>query len=64
MCCADGVPSTEGIVVVTARKRSLGQGNIFRNICHSVHLGGGVLCMMSLPVWLHGPMFLVGGLCP
>ena len=26
--------------------------------------GGGGLCMMSLPVWLPGPMFLPGGLCP
>ena len=30
-------------------------------VCHSVHGG---LCMMSLPVWLPGPMFLLGGLCP
>ena len=45
-------------------------------MCHSVH-GGRGLCMMSLPVWLTGPMFLLGrgslslvpcsfqgGLCP
>ena len=25
--------------------------------------GGGGLCMMSLPVWLAGPMFLLGALC-
>ena len=25
---------------VTARKRSLGQGNIFTPVCHSVHRGG------------------------
>ena len=31
-------------------------------VSHSVHGGG--LCMMSLPVWLPGPMFLLGGLCP
>ena len=24
----------------TARKRSLGQGNIFTPVCHSVHRGG------------------------
>ena len=28
-----------GIIVVTARKRSLGQGNIFTPVCHSVHRG-------------------------
>ena len=28
-------------VVITARKRSLGQGNIFTPVCHSVHRGGG-----------------------
>ena len=27
---------------VTARKRSLGQGNIFASVCHSVHRGWGV----------------------
>ena len=27
--------------VFTARKRSLGQGNIFTPVCHSVHRGGG-----------------------
>ena len=27
-------------VFITARKRSLGQGNIFTPVCHSVHRGG------------------------
>ena len=27
--------------VITARKRSLGQGNVYTHVCHSVH-GGGV----------------------
>ena len=27
------------VVVITARKRSLGQGNIFTPVCHSVHRG-------------------------
>ena len=27
--------------IVTARKRSLGQGNGFTPVCHSVHRGGG-----------------------
>ena len=26
--------------IFTARKRSLGQGNIFTRVCHSVHGGG------------------------
>ena len=43
----------------TARKRSLGQGNIFSNMRLTVR-GGGGLCMMSLHVWLPGPMFLPG----
>ena len=47
--------------IFTARKRSLGQGNVFTRMCHSVH-GGGGLCMMSLPVWLPGPMFFLEGL--
>ena len=37
-------------LLVTARKRSLGQGNVFIRVCHSVHKVG--LCMMSIPVWL------------
>ena len=28
--------------IITARKRSLGQGNIFTPVCHSVHGGGGI----------------------
>ena len=27
--------------IFTVRKRSLGQGNVFTSICHSVHEGGG-----------------------
>ena len=34
-------------------QRSLGQGNFLQ----------ASVCMMSLPVWLPGPMFLPGGLC-
>ena len=30
------------ISIVTARKRSLGQGNIFTPVCHSVNRGGGI----------------------
>ena len=29
-------------MIFTARKRSLGQGNIFTPVCHSVHRGGGM----------------------
>ena len=35
----------------TARKRSLGQGNVFKPLCHSVH-GGGV----SVPARITGHM--------
>ena len=31
--------------IITARKRSLGQGNIFTPVCHSVHGGGLPQCM-------------------
>ena len=44
--------------------RSLGQGNVFTRICHSVHGGGGVLCPgagVSQP-WILCPGG--GGLCP
>ena len=33
-----GVPFC--VNIITARKRSLGQGNIFISVCHSVHRGG------------------------
>ena len=32
-----------GLELITARKRSLGQFNVFTHVCHSVH-GGGCLC--------------------
>ena len=35
----DNAPIGE-YVIFTARKRSLGQGNIFTPVCHSVHRGG------------------------
>ena len=34
--------------VITARKRSLGQGNIFAPVCHSVHRGG---CLPHCMLW-------------
>ena len=62
-------------VIFTARKRSLGQGNVFTCVCHSVYWWGGI------SVWCHflsdclvpcsfgrvsvsGPMSLLGSLCP
>ena len=44
---------------ITTHKRILGQGNIFTDMCQSFCPQGRV-CMMSLPVWLPGPMFLPG----
>ena len=46
--------------IFTARKLCFGQGNVFTRVCHSVHREGG-LRMMSLPVWLPGLMFFLGG---
>ena len=44
-------------IIFTARKRSLGQGNIFTPVCHSVHRGGG-------HVWLlRGVHGCGGGMC-
>ena len=39
------------VMSITVCKRTLGQGVISRGVC---------LCMMSLPLWLHVPMFLLG----
>ena len=41
------------VLIFTAHKRSLGQGNAFRSVYR--------LCMISFPIWLPGPMFLLGG---
>ena len=54
-------PNLSVLTVITARKRSLGQGNIFTRVCHSVHGEGSP---MSLASWLPGPILLLGGLCP
>ena len=36
--------------IITARKRSLGQGNIFAPVCHSVHRGGLPQCKLGYPL--------------
>ena len=49
-----------------ARKRSLGQGNVFASVCVCQSFcsqGEEGLCMMSLPVWPSGSTFLLEGLC-
>ena len=38
--------------IITTRKRSLGQGNIFTSVCHSVHRGKGVY---PTPTWMQTP---------
>ena len=51
------------MMLVTARKRSLGQGNIFTPVCHSVHRGG---CMFARGwgcVVAGGHAWLPGGVC-
>ena len=53
-------------LIITARKRSLGQGNIFTPVCHSVHGGrawllrGGCVCGCSQGV---ACMVAPGGAC-
>ena len=54
-------PNLSVLTVITTRKRSLGQGNVFTPVCHSVHGEGS---LMSLGSWLPGPILLLGGLCP
>ena len=51
------------IYFIAARKRSLVQGNVFTTVCQSFFSWGG-LCMMSLPIWLPGLMFFLGGPVP
>ena len=63
------------MTIFTTHKRSLGKDNILRSVCQSFYPLG-VLCVMSHPVWLPGPMVLLegslslvlcsfqGGLCP
>ena len=49
-------------IVITTRKRSCGKVMFLHLfVSHSVQRGN--FCMMSLPVWLPGLMFLPGGLC-
>ena len=50
----------DSFLIFTACKRSLGQGNFFTGVCLSTE----DLCMMSLPDWLPGLIYLFGGLCP
>ena len=54
------------IGIITARKRGLGQGNVFTPVCHSVHEGeevcpGGGLCSGHLCL---AQSVREGGLCP
>ena len=54
-----GQGQRQGTIVITC-KLSLEQGNLFALVCQSF-CSQRVLCMMSLSVWLPGPMFLLGG---
>ena len=42
------------MLLFTARKRSLGQGNIFTPVCHSVHRGGHAKLLGGGHAWLLG----------
>ena len=62
-CASASQPLLNWPIVITARKRSCGKVIfIHMSVSHSVHRG--VLCMMSLPVWLPGPMFLLWSHAP
>ena len=47
------------IPFITARKRSLGQGNIFAPVCHSVHRGRGEYTGRYPPQQVHQPPYQV-----
>ena len=53
-----------GFGIFTARKRSLGQGNIFTPVCHSLYRGGMHGCTGG-HAWFYsgGCMVLFGGVC-
>ena len=48
-------------MIITARKRSLGQGNIFTPVCHSVHRGGMRGCSWGGMVARGACMVALGG---
>ena len=43
-------------LVITVRKRSLGQGNVFTPVCHSVHMGGSLSYHASQVTWQEGSL--------
>ena len=47
MASSIAVDSFSNSELITAPKRSLGQGNIFTPVCHSVHRGGLPQCMLG-----------------
>ena len=56
----------EWILIFTARKRSLGQGNVFTPVCHSVHMGGVCIRGGLHPggVCIHSGVYTQGSLHP
>ena len=54
--------------IITTRKRSLGQGNVFTPACHSVHRGWGSLSREGVCLGggssLSSDVLYPGGLCP
>ena len=51
------------IVLITARKRSLGQGNIFTPVCHSVHRWGMHGCQGGVHGCWEGACVVAAGRC-
>ena len=47
--------SANVFTLITARKRSLGQGYVFTRVCHSVYRVGGGLCLGVYPPWTETP---------
>ena len=43
----------QSFLIITARKRSLGQGNVFTPVCHSVHRDEGI---PTFPHWMQTPL--------
>ena len=60
----DGTKKDISYCIITARKRSLGQGNIFTPVCHSVHRGGRAWLLWGGHAWsLGGMRGRSGGVC-
>ena len=60
---SDELLNTQRWIIATP-KRSFEQGSVFTGFYLFTGGGGRWICMISLPICLPGPMFLLGCLCP